>query len=53
MFGTPFNDVLIGDSSYNELYGLEGDDLLDGGAGADILHGGLGSDTVTYAKSPS
>jgi Ca2+-binding RTX toxin-like protein len=41
--GSPFNDVLFGDSRANQLYGREGDDLLIGNAGDDTLYGGGGA----------
>jgi len=51
VFGSAFDDVLIGNSSINQLYGLGGNDALSGGAGADYLDGGSGSDTVYYEQS--
>jgi hypothetical protein len=36
-----------GGSDSNLLYGLGGDDQLDGGAGSDGLHGGSGDDELT------
>jgi serralysin len=39
-----FGDVFIGDKHSNGLYGLGGNDTLDGGAGADHLYGGKGND---------
>jgi len=38
---------LLVNGETNELYGLEGNDLLAGGAGDDALNGGSGSDTLT------
>jgi Ca2+-binding RTX toxin-like protein len=35
VYGSAFNDVLVGDASSNVLYGGAGDDTLDGGAGED------------------
>lgn len=40
VWGTDFEDVLIADDSGIRFRGLEGDDLLIGGAGDDILDGG-------------
>jgi Ca2+-binding RTX toxin-like protein len=48
---TPFNDVLSGNSSANDLIGGAGDDILDGRAGNDTLDGGAGNDTATYADA--
>ena len=39
-------DMLIGDASDNQLYGVEGSDFLDGGAGNDYLDGRLDNDTL-------
>jgi len=44
--GTRFSDVLIGDSSANNLQGLGGDDFLSGGGGPDVLLGGDGNDFI-------
>ena len=43
--GSQFGDALFGDSQYNHLWGLGGDDYLDGLGGNDTLEGGLGNDT--------
>lgn len=40
------DDIIIGDSGANTLYGRDGDDWLDGGAGADNLYGGTGHDVL-------
>ena len=40
------DDIIIGDSGANMLYGRSGDDWLDGGAGADKLYGGVGDDVL-------
>jgi Ca2+-binding RTX toxin-like protein len=39
-------DVLAGDWRNNELLGLAGDDVLDGGDGDDVLVGGAGADLL-------
>jgi Ca2+-binding RTX toxin-like protein len=55
LFGSPFNDVLYGDSGANVINGGQGNDLVYGGAdndtlfgaeGNDILVGGFGSDIL-------
>jgi serralysin len=55
--GTTYNDVVIGNSAGNWLYGGAGNDSLDGrdgtdfvvgGAGDNILNGGAGVDTAIY-----
>jgi len=44
--GSRLNDRITGDEAANTLWGIDGDDFLDGGAGADWLLPGLGQDTV-------
>jgi Ca2+-binding RTX toxin-like protein len=51
VYGTQFNDSLIGGSGNNTLLGGFGDDTLNGGAGNDVLDGGSGADTATYATA--
>jgi Ca2+-binding RTX toxin-like protein len=46
VYGSAFNDILIGDGGINQLNGLSGDDILDGGAETDYLNGGDGKDTL-------
>ena len=41
------NDVLVGNSIGNTLWGNGGSDVLVGGAGTDALHGGDGNDVLT------
>ncbi|KZK94257.1 MULTISPECIES: calcium-binding protein [unclassified Pseudovibrio] len=63
VFGTSYDDVIIGDDNNNGLFGLDGDDHLDGGggddwlnaygSGSDYLNGGTGNDTVRYRWSKS
>lgn len=43
--GTDYGDMLIGDSTANELDGGDGNDVLNGGTGADTLVGGAGDDS--------
>ena len=45
------NDVLVGTSTSDYIYGYGGDDTLEGKGGADYLYGGDGVDTATYAHS--
>ena len=58
--GSPYSDVLGGDSLANQmaggggndgLWGSSGDDVLEGGAGADRMYGGPDTDTVVYRSS--
>src|SRR5215813_10576629 len=51
VFGSSFNDTIVGDSGSNQLHGLDGNDALTGGGGADQLDGGTGIDTVFYSDS--
>ncbi|MEA2432567.1 MAG: hypothetical protein QOG54_24 [Actinomycetota bacterium] len=44
LFGTPFDDVLIGDSGANFLAGNGGDDILGALGGDDVIDGGDGED---------
>ena len=49
MIGSNFNDALTGDGAANDLWGLDGNDTLNGGAGFDALSGGAGDDTFVYS----
>lgn len=58
--GTPYNDVLIGNSRSNQLFGgesnddiqgMDGDDLLDPGWGDDVVDGGTGIDRLVVDYS--
>lgn len=42
VFGSFYDDTLIGDGGTNRLFGLTGDDVLVGRAGNDLLFGGTG-----------
>lgn len=44
--GTAGNDTITG-TAYNDafLYGIGGNDKIDGGTGADVMYGGAGNDT--------
>ena len=42
LYGSNYDDMLIGNDEANVLYGLDGADLLSGGVGADTLNGGAG-----------
>jgi len=55
VFGSDFDDVLIGDANNNalegglgdnDLQGMGGNDTLFGGAGSDLLDGGAGNDII-------
>ncbi len=47
LHGGPGRDVLIGSTvASNDLYGEDGDDLLEGGNGRDRLYGGMGNDRL-------
>ncbi|SFT93931.1 Ca2+-binding protein, RTX toxin-related [Pseudovibrio denitrificans] len=63
VFGSHFDDVIVGDDGNNGLYGFGGNDHLEGGAGddwlnaygsgSDYLDGGTGNDTVRYRWASS
>ncbi|WP_159096787.1 calcium-binding protein [Pseudovibrio sp. Alg231-02] len=63
VFGSHFDDVIVGDDGNNGLFGFSGNDRLEGGggddelnaygSGADYLDGGEGNDTVRYRWSTS
>ena len=46
LYGSAFNDVLVGNAGANALAGGAGADSLSGGAGDDLLQGGAGNDTL-------
>ena len=46
VFGSNFNDTIIGSSVANELHGGEGNDVIKGGGGNDFLDGGNGNDIL-------
>jgi Ca2+-binding RTX toxin-like protein len=46
LFGSAFNDSLIGNSAANTFYGLDGNDILKGAGGDDRLIGDYGDDTL-------
>jgi Ca2+-binding RTX toxin-like protein len=50
VWGSKFDDQLVGTSGPQNLDGFDGNDLLDGGTGPDDLNGGVGTDRVTYAS---
>ncbi len=47
-----YRDELRGNDRVNQLYGLSGDDLLEGRGGADRLSGGAGFDIADYSSAP-
>ena len=49
VFGSSFDDTIIGDDVNNWLYGDGGNDTLSGGAGIDKFFGGAGGDTFMFA----
>jgi hypothetical protein len=46
VFGSQFDDVLVGASRDQQLFGFDGDDQISGGAGRDGLNGGPGQDRI-------
>lgn len=51
VYGTAYDDSLIGNTGNETLYGGSGNDFLAGGGGADKLDGGGGVNTVSYGTS--
>lgn len=51
LYGSNFNDTLMGDTAGNFLGGHAGDDSLSGGAGDDVLRGGAGDDVLDGGSS--
>lgn len=47
MWGSAYDDRIIGDDGWNYLYGWHGDDFITGGEGFDVIEGGLGNDRST------
>jgi Ca2+-binding RTX toxin-like protein len=46
VFGSQFDDVLVGTSREQRLVGFDGDDEIAGGKGSDVLDGGSGDDRI-------
>ena len=46
-FGNASDNVITGNDEANNLFGLGGNDVIDGGAGDDVIGGGDGDDTIT------
>lgn len=44
--GSDFGDTIFGDSNWNRLDGLQGDDFIDGDPGNDTISGGAGTNTL-------
>jgi len=51
VYGSSFDDMLIGNDSRNILYGYSGNDTIDGGAGNDVLRGIGGNDTFVFSTT--
>jgi Ca2+-binding RTX toxin-like protein len=51
LYGSFYNDVLIGNGAYNEINGYGGNDVVRGGAGGDFLDGASGVDALDYRDS--
>lgn len=47
VFGSEYQDEIVGDNGKNELFGRGGNDKLVGGGGSDALDGGDGTDDLT------
>ena len=48
IYGTQFDDVLLGMGGYDSLFGNRGNDNLVGGEATDYLYGGEGDDTYSF-----
>ena len=46
VMGSAFDDDLTGNDAANRLWGLGGDDTIEGGAGNDTIEGGAGADDL-------
>jgi Ca2+-binding RTX toxin-like protein len=46
--GSRFDDIITGDGNRNDIFGNDGDDVIDGGAGYDHIDLGYGNDTWIY-----
>jgi Ca2+-binding RTX toxin-like protein len=53
VWGSDYDDVIIGGSEDNYLLGMAGDDTIGGGDGINTLNGGDGTDTAVFALKPS
>jgi Ca2+-binding RTX toxin-like protein len=51
--GGKFNDTLKGNEQANLIFGVTGDDVIEGRGGNDTLVGWTGIDTVSYAEAKS
>jgi serralysin len=51
LYGTNFDDVLVGNSSFNVLVGGGGSDQIYGFGGGDYINGGGGNDTFLFNAS--
>lgn len=48
LWGSRYDDVIRGDDAVGgQVYGFEGNDVLDGRGGNDVLYGGTGADIMT------
>lgn len=50
IFGSHFNDYLVGSTGVNDIKGGAGDDTIDGGGGIDTIDGGTGFNTLLHHR---
>ncbi len=46
VWGSNYNDNIVGNDENNTLLGLDGNDIIDGAGGKDYIRGGAGDDTI-------
>lgn len=50
IWGSAFNDRLVGDAGANVIHGGDGDDAINGGGGYDRINGGAGNDIIVMSN---
>jgi len=52
VYGSPFDDTIVGDDLTNFLFGDDGNDTIDGGPNLDLITPGAGDDDVEGGTEP-